>query len=287
MERTDSVPGGNVPGWMLLAAVLVAFVAESWAVPPQYDDSYISYRYAENFAAGRGLVYNVGEYVEGFSNLLWTLLVAAGLAMGFEAKAVGHTLCLVSGVLTLVFTFAFAASGLRPSQRTWAAVAAGLVYVSPAFARWSTAGMETPLFAALVVGAFAAEARQRAGWATLAVTLATLTRPEGALVAASLFGFRLLDRGFASARAWRGPIVYGAAMVALTVFRLVYYGDPLPNTFYAKVGGVSLGLSFAGVFFFLLGNSGLCLVPAAAALRDRRFAPGAAYVVAMLAYGVL
>jgi len=29
------------------------------------DDAYISMRYAENFAAGKGLVYNEGERVEG------------------------------------------------------------------------------------------------------------------------------------------------------------------------------------------------------------------------------
>ena len=41
------------------------------------DDAFISLRYAGNLARGDGLVYNVGERVEGFTNLLWTLLLAA------------------------------------------------------------------------------------------------------------------------------------------------------------------------------------------------------------------
>lgn len=40
------------------------------------DDAYISYHYAENLAAGKGLVFNPGERVEGYSNLLYVLLMA-------------------------------------------------------------------------------------------------------------------------------------------------------------------------------------------------------------------
>ena len=43
----------------------------------QCDDAFITFRYAENLAAGRGLVFNVGERVEGYSNLLHTLMLAA------------------------------------------------------------------------------------------------------------------------------------------------------------------------------------------------------------------
>jgi len=39
------------------------------------DDAYISYRYAENLARGEGLVFNHGERVEGYSNLLYVLAV--------------------------------------------------------------------------------------------------------------------------------------------------------------------------------------------------------------------
>jgi arabinofuranosyltransferase len=271
---------------LLLMGLLAAFLFESWSIPAQYDDSYISYRYASHLVQGHGLVYNIGEYVEGFSNLLWTLLVAAGLALGFEAKAVGHALGLSSGCLAMVATYIYATAGLRPSQRPWAAVAVALVYASPVFARWSTAGMETPLFVAAVVGALAADAHGRDGQATTYATLATLTRPEGALVAAAIFGFRLLRLGFGAPSAWRGPLGYGAVMIGLTAFRVAYYGDPLPNTFYAKVGGVSLGVSAAGAAFFLIGNSGLCALPAAFMLRHPRWIPGACYVAAMLAYGV-
>jgi arabinofuranosyltransferase len=88
-----------------------------------------------------------------------------------------------------------------------------------------------------------------------------------------------------SPAAWRGPLGFGAIMIGLTLFRVTYYGDPLPNTFYAKVGGVSFATGAVGAAFFLIGNSGLCALPAALLLRHPRWYPGAAYIVAMLAYG--
>ena len=49
------------------------------------DDAYISFRYAANLVAGHGLVYNPGEAIEGYTNFLWTLIVAAGLPLGIAA----------------------------------------------------------------------------------------------------------------------------------------------------------------------------------------------------------
>jgi len=277
----DSATGdrpGSALGPLLLAAALGLFLFEFWDLPPHYDDSYISYRYAANLVAGQGLVYNPGEYVEGFSNLLWTLLIAAGAR---------HVLGLASGCLTLIATYAYAAAGLRKSQSWWAATAVWIVFASAVFVRWTTSGMETPLFAATVMGALAAQAHGRFGWAALAVSLATLTRPEGALVAASIFGFRLIEGGFRCRRAWLGPMAYAALLAALTAFRVAYYGDPLPNTFYAKVGGVDIGVSLLGGVFFLLNNAGLCAIPALAAVAgDRRWWPGTAFALAMLVYGI-
>ena len=40
------------------------------------DNSYIGYRYAENLVRGQGLVFNRGERVEGYSDLLYVLMMA-------------------------------------------------------------------------------------------------------------------------------------------------------------------------------------------------------------------
>ena len=41
-----------------------------------FDDAMISMRYAWNFSHGLGLVWNPGEYVQGYTNLLMVLLMS-------------------------------------------------------------------------------------------------------------------------------------------------------------------------------------------------------------------
>ena len=60
-----------IGGLGLLAAAMIDTVNLT------IDDVFISFRYAENAARGLGWVFNPGEQVEGFSNLLWTMLLTA------------------------------------------------------------------------------------------------------------------------------------------------------------------------------------------------------------------
>ena len=68
---------------MVAAGSLATWHAVS--LPPiVVDDAFISYRYAWNLVAGHGLVFNIDEYVEGYSNFLWVLLTAGALRCGLE-----------------------------------------------------------------------------------------------------------------------------------------------------------------------------------------------------------
>ncbi len=68
--------------WFFLAVLCAGSVLLSTRLEP-HDDAYISFRYAENLANGRGLVFNVGEAVEGYSTPSFVLLLALGKAVGF------------------------------------------------------------------------------------------------------------------------------------------------------------------------------------------------------------
>ena len=69
---------------LLALAALVVLVCGLRAVQMAWlsDDAFISFRYARNLHDGLGLVFNAGEYVEGYTNLLWTLAMAAVLHLG-------------------------------------------------------------------------------------------------------------------------------------------------------------------------------------------------------------
>jgi hypothetical protein len=278
---------GEGLAWLLLLLCLAAFLAESWAPAAQLDDAYISYRYARNLVEGAGLVYNPGEYVEGYTNLLWTLLVAAGLALGLEAEAAGHLLGLGSGAALLVASFGYARALLGPSGRALAGLAPVLVATSAAFARWSTSGMETPLFVAAATAALWAAARGRTGGSLLAACTATLTRPDGVLVAAVALGALLVHSRREPRRALAACALFAALLLVYTGFRLAYYGALLPNTFYAKVPGTPTLGAVRYVGSFLADGPALLLPPALfAAWRDPRARAGAAWLALVAAYVV-
>ena len=64
----------------LQIGVFVFCLALAWQHRFLQDDAFISFRYARNLATGHGLVWNPGERVEGYTNFLWTLLMAAPAA---------------------------------------------------------------------------------------------------------------------------------------------------------------------------------------------------------------
>lgn len=82
----------SVLAWLPYALLLVIAYSVFCVTP---DDPYITYRYAANLLAGHGPVFNIGEWVEGFSSPLHLLLSAAllrtvpGVDILFKAKLMG------------------------------------------------------------------------------------------------------------------------------------------------------------------------------------------------------
>ena len=69
------------------------------------DDAFISFRYARNLVDGLGLTWNAGEYLEGYSNFLWVLIVAAGMKLGFEPEGFTYLLSIPLHLTGLVATY--------------------------------------------------------------------------------------------------------------------------------------------------------------------------------------
>lgn len=277
---------------LTLGCLLGLYGYEFFRPTIQIDDAYISYRYAQNLVDGHGLVYNVGERVEGYTNLLWTLMVAGGIALGVSASLVGHWLGFASGVFLLLATYLYSRS-LLPNEMKWLALAAPfLLYASNSFAAWTISGLETPLFAAWVTAAVTAFAVRRMGWVLGFCILASLTRPEGALLAALLLGVDWLaqiitrrpKRLTELLRLSLPCLAYALFIAWLTAFRVVYYGDVLPNTFYAKTGGIPLSFGPAYLYRFLIDGAIFLLVPALVALRCKAYRIGFAFLALIAIY---
>lgn len=280
-KATRSRRQSSAFAWGLLSIIIVGFLVEvGQSRVIQVDDSFISYRYARNLVDGKGLVYNEGERVEGITNLGWTLLIAASIAAGFAPEPVGTILGVTSSVVVLVLTFLIACEGFSPKHRWLAVAAPGFVVATVSFSHWSLSGMETTFFTALVCAVCYAQVRGRPALMTAALCAATYTRPDAGLLAAALYPFHLIQYWRHDRRqALLWPVVFGVAVAALTAFRLVYYGDPVPNTFYAKVGGTSssFGIRYVGGFFTL--GPALLMIPALLwTIRDKRARPLLLYI---------
>jgi hypothetical protein len=239
------------------ALALGAFLANTGLFWDQInDDAFITWRYSRNLAAGAGPVFNAGERVEGYTNFSLMLLMAAAIKLLGPACVwwLGKAVGVAAGVAALGATAGLAAAWLRlvAAVRDWAGalgwLAAGLVAVSAPFALNSTTGLETSLFAALIATGvwLAARAEQRGRWcgAGIAFALSALTRPEGAAVFAVHAATALAAGAWRPGAARRRWIV-DAAIVSVTVtahvaFRCAMYdGEWLPNTYYAKRGGLA------------------------------------------------
>jgi arabinofuranosyltransferase len=282
----------SVVGMLMLGSLLLLYTYEFFHQTNQADDAYISYRYAQKLVEGHGLVFNVGERVEGYTNLLWTLLVAAGIALGVSAPVVGHWLGFTSGVLLLLATWFYGRS-LLPAEKKWLALAGPiLLYASNSFAYWTPSGLEAPLYATMVTAALTAFAINRMNWVLVFCVLATLTRPEGALLAALLLGFDWIRQIFLERprqmlvllRLSLHCLGYALFIVGLTSFRVFYYGDFLPNTFYAKTGNLPWFYGPAYIYRTLVDGALFLLIPALIALRWKAYRIGFAYFALTMVY---
>ncbi len=233
--------------------MLLLYAARAYYVASVDEDAYISLRYARNLIDGQGLVWNPGaERVEGITNLLWTLILAGvswlgGLSLPAVSLALG-TLC---GALTLLVAYLWcraevAAGGLSWRGATYGALAAPLLLVlAPGFVFYAASGLETPFFALLVTGGLYALSRNGSlGWYAAGGAMlgaSALTRPEGAMVLAFGLGVCVLAPGGGRIRRVAACALPGFAIIlAATLWRLWYYGSPVPNTFFVRAKGLEV-----------------------------------------------
>jgi hypothetical protein len=245
------MPAGRT--WELLALVLVLAVSLVNTVVVRTsnqapDDAYISLRYADNLASGHGLRFNPdGERVEGFSSPFHVLTMAAAIGAGADPLAVSQFSSLAPGLAVILIVAAWC---MRRFGVVWGIVAGLSLALNPGFSFWTRGGMETTLFTLLILLALLAAEARRWRLMGLAAGLLAVTRPEGPIYLLPLFLHALVAIG-SGKRTWKSLVVPGLLAVGPYVvwflFRVIYFGDILPNTYYAKMDGLRLSQTARGL----------------------------------------
>ncbi len=176
-----------------------------------FDDAMISMRYAWNLSHGHGLVWNPGERIEGFTNLLWTLVMSVFTGLMDKVTAVlavqllGMLIVLACGLLAWKLARAVTADLPHCDGLIIGAAVAILTLLYYPLSYWTLTGMETGLLTLLLISALLAlerYVRGRTGAAGLLVGLflglAYLTREDAAMLcraALHIYGGRAARRG--------------------------------------------------------------------------------------------
>ncbi|MFA5404145.1 MAG: hypothetical protein WC358_04350 [Ignavibacteria bacterium] len=201
------------------------------------DDLYIYFRYANNFVKGKGIVYNAGEYVEGFSSFIWFLILSVFGFMKLSLETSSKVASLIFSVLSLLVVFKISKElGLEK----WSLFSVILTAFNLPFILWSISGFEISFYSLLLLLCFyeiiiIKKGRFNIPSLILLLTLISLTRPEG-----FLFSFAFLVAIFFFAKDSRKYFFYTLSVylilfIGFLSFRYFYFGELLPNTYYAKL----------------------------------------------------
>ncbi len=208
------------------------------------DDAYIGIRYARHFVEGSGLVYNIGERVEGYSDFLWIILLSFFGFLGFNFVSAAHFLGLFSSVLTLILVFKLA-NKINPHKKYYNLIPITFLANNVIYTEWATGGLETSFFTLLLFIFFyrfyieIVKNRNSLQLSAIIAVLLILTRPDGIFFIVVYFLFMLFVFRH-QLKEYRYKIFTWIAIFLIlylpyTVWRVSYYGDIIPNYVYNKV----------------------------------------------------
>ena len=211
-----------------------------------FDDAMVSMRYASNIAAGNGFVWNTGgEKVEGTTNLLWTLFMSVCHFLPVPESKI----CLVvqlTGLLILIMTVLVTTktAAIISGNNTFVVITSAFLtafYYPLIF--WTLRGMEVGLLTLLMISAIFITVRvlssaQFSYIPCVLLGIAVLTRLDMVIPFTTVLLFSaIFDTRNRLKHILTGGIILLACVGGQTVWRLIYFGEWVPNTYYLKLTG--------------------------------------------------
>lgn len=238
-----------------------------------FDDAMISMRYAWNFSHGFGLVWNQGEYVQGYTNLLMTLVMSF-FSLIFDKSTAILCIQVFGAIVMLLIAFVTVKIsdyiGKKYSDK-YRGLFRVIIFFCVLFyyplAYWSLMGMETGLLTLLsllgILSAIKFIINKNVGLLFLAsgyLGLAFLTRNDSILFSGLIFAYIIWSIFFSTSKGkltillfiTLAIIIYLLFVAGQLGFQYLYYGEVVPNTYTLKLTGMPLSLrAISGVGFIL------------------------------------
>lgn len=218
--------------WLILILLGIVLIRTAWIS----DDALITFRTVLNFTHGFGPTFNVTERVQAYTHPLWFLVVSLGYLVSgniFYTAIVLSILFTLLAVWLLIFR-------LSHSQE-WAILAGIALLFSKAFIDYATSGLENPLSYLLLILFVVTCITKPGGPGTgpfapvFLLSLIVLSRPDLTLMVLPML-FVVYYRARRIRPMVTGTILGFLPLIAWLLFSTVYYGFPMPNTAYAKLG---------------------------------------------------
>lgn len=240
-----------------------------------FDDAMISMRYARNLAHGYGLVWNPGaEKVEGYTNTLWVLYMATFHLLPIAQSKIS-VFVQISGALFLITNLFYVKKIADLISNNSAFVTLSAVFLTAFYLpvnNWSLQGMEVSVLTLIMSIAIwktlqCIRLNKFSIWLYILLGVATLVRVDMMVPFLAVLGFLIIAAPEnRSKNLVFGLLVFCIFVFSQTLFRVWYFGEILPNSYYLKMTGypfflrISRGMAVTLRFIWRM-NWMLFLVP--------------------------
>lgn len=263
-----------------------------------FDDAMISMRYAYNLAHGNGLVWNVGERVEGITNPLWVGIMALIHLFPIGLNETGlYIQILGASFLTLnLFFVKKIVEHFTDDLFVMLSAVALTAFYAP-LNSFGLLGMEVSLLTLLIsitVWLVLKSENRFNLWVYVLLSISTLVRFDMAVPYLVIFGILVISQK----ENRKQHFIWGLGLLLLflggqTIARYIYFGQWLPNTYYLKVEGWNTTLKtlrglYALIQFIYYSNWVLFFLPLSLFLfrRDWKVSLLALLLTGQIAYSV-
>jgi hypothetical protein len=253
----------TVAAFLTYAAVYIyrtSFVIHGQRYFSLFDDAMISMRYAKNLAHGHGLVWNPGgERVEGYTDPLWVLYMALVHLFPIPQSKTSLVIQISAAIFLAVNLYFVRKIALFVSDGS-ESVALGAAVLTASYLPinfWSLQGMEVSV-AVLLTSVCLWQAltcmrdKTFSVWLYVLLGVGTWVRPDMVVTFAA---FILFLAAFDPIHRWKHAVLGSVILLSFgaiqTAFRLWYFGNIFPNTYYLKLTGYPFALRVSQGFYVL------------------------------------